>query len=86
MLDGELIDRAVRDRAGARSGRGGCGATTIVSVAVAFAARLPSGSVSTPSEGVAPPVADTNVTSAGSVSVTTAAVSVEGPLLVALIV
>src|SRR5947208_2685743 len=66
------------------------GDSTIVSVAVDPAVRLPRFSVSLPLlSGVAPPVAETKVTSvgvAGKVSTMVTLVAFEGPLLVAVIV
>ena len=56
------------------------GVTTIVMVLVRVRRPgCPAAASSTPPDGVTPPVAETNVTSAGSVSVTTASGSVERP-------
>ena len=65
----------------------GWATTTMVKVTgVAPEARLPRLNVSLPpASGFTPPVADWNFTLAGSVSVTTAAGSVDGPVLAAVI-
>ena len=52
----------------------------------ALAARLPRSRVRTPLEGVTRSVSDTKVTLAGRVSFTIASGSVDGPLLVAVMV